>query len=170
MYTLEYIWINTKEHLFFEESTAYDRQANLEFNEYYFSKHFLLDRHSELNQFIVTPSRSQQDDGTWKKVIRISGFKSAIGVEAYYLDSVLSKWSKYPDLKRAWQQANKIIAEVNILDANGDVVKLLSSCQGNICVKFGTCDDAGDDGCHIRPSLPQLVGKFPIYHIQQQRQ
>ena len=164
MYKLELIWINTKENLFFEESSDYRRDLAIEFNLYYLRKHCAIKSDSVEMPFKIIFTKL--DDGSWKKVSRVSGFNSPQAVEEYFLDASTEKRFDYPELKRKWQQENHIAAEVNVLDPDNNVVKLLSSCHGNICVKFGTCEST--DGCHIKPTLPELLpGKFPIFHIKE---
>jgi len=164
MYKLELIWINTKECLFFEDSDEYQRDLAIEFNFHYLKKHKVMAANStEIPHEI---SVIQTPTGEWKKISRIYGFETPEAVEAYYLDGAKEKRFEYPEMKRKWQQEHHIAAEVNILDQDNNLVKLLSSCHGNICVKFGTCND--NDGCNIKPLLPTSVsGKFPIFHIKE---
>ena len=167
MYKLELIWINTKENKFFEGSEAWDQDRAIEFNEYYLVKHKVIKPGTDPKDFPYEIYFDHQDDGSWKKVARIFGFSSPEHVKAYYLDGAKEKRFEYPETKRKWQQEHHIAAEVNILDENNNLVELLSSCHGNICVKFGTCDN--NDSCDIKPGLPKLgsSGKFPIFHIKE---
>ena len=167
MYKLEFIWINPKENKFFEESDAYDKNKAIEFFKYYLVKHNLAKKTIDPKDFPHEIHFNHLPDGSWTKVARVFGFGSAQHVEQYYLDGAKEGlFPQHTETKRKWQQENQIAAEVNILDADNNVVKLLSSCHGNICVKFGNCDNA--DGCHIKPTLPQmLTGKFPIFHIKE---
>ena len=166
MYQLEFIWVNTKENKFFEESEVYDKNKAVEYMKYYLVKYNLAKTTTDPKDFPHRIHLDQLPDGSWKRVARVFGFRSAQQVEQYYLDGAKEGRFEYPEMKRKWQQEHHVAAEVNILDTDNNVVKLLSSCHGNICIKFGTCESA--DGCHIKPTLPEMLpGKFPIFHIKE---
>jgi hypothetical protein len=166
MYKLELIWINNKENKFFEDSEEYKQDLAIEFNLHYLKKHKLIKPSDSTKDIPHEISILPIENNGWKKISRIYGFESPEAVEAFYLDGAKEKRFEYPETKRKWQQDNHIAAEVNILDENNNLVKLLSSCHGNICVKFGTCDS--NDSCNIKPSLPAIKsGKFPIFHIKE---
>jgi hypothetical protein len=167
MYKLEFIWINTKENKFFEESDAYDKNKAIEFFKYYLVKHNLATTTIDPKDFPHEIHFNQLPDGSWTKVARVFGFHSPEHVEEYYLDAAKEGLFGYPEIKRQWQQEHDIAAEVNILDAKDNIVKLLSSCHGNICVKYGSCDS--NLGCNIKTNLPRYNAKsqFPIFHIKE---
>lgn len=166
MFKLELIWINTKENKFFESSNSFDPVKHHEFFSYYLTKHKLLDPATG-DQYPQELFFKQLADGSYSMVARVSGFRSLEHVEEYYLDAAKEGKFEYPEIKRKWQQEHHIAAEVNILDLDNNIVKLLSSCHGNICVKYGSCDS--NLSCNIKSGLPRTgAGKqFPIFHIKE---
>ena len=167
MYKLELIWINTKENQFFEMSDRFDEKKHLEFFSYYLTKHKLINFEIKEKEWPQEVFCNQLDDGSYTMTARVFGFLSPEHVEEYYLDAAKEGLFEYPEIKRQWQQEHNISAEVNILDADNNIVKLLSSCHGNICVKYGSCDS--NLGCNIKTNLPRYNAKsqFPIFHIKE---
>ena len=159
MYILEVNHINNKEDLFFPDTNLVSVQETDEFFKNAKQKHI----HNFVeNKFQSSNTRFKREDGSYQRVGKIYFFKTIEAAEDYFKE-VIADGSNYRKIRRAWHQEHKIINETNILDASGNVVKVIHSCQGNTCLRFGTCPTISGGGCEIVSEKTEI----PVtYHKQ----
>lgn len=156
MFILEIIQVNKKEDIFFEDTDDYKNNEqefikfHKEFDEKYVSDFYK-------STIRVKFKREQLEDGSFRKTITRSFFKSQQAIEKYYKDLftnnfqlhefddqnnrvlIESRKESINSLRIAWQTSNHIFTEANILDVTGNFVKCINSCSQNVCVRFGEC-------------------------------
>lgn len=158
-YLLEIIHVNQKENLFFQD-TDIEKKASIDFFNAAVDKHI---QTKDLFDFSKQRKRLQRHNGDWQLTTTIEKFKSIESAENLFTE-LTADGSNYRAVRRAWHNEHNIFAEANILTPDKNIVKTIHSCQGNTCVRFGTCNAATIDGCSI---VNHTETKFPIiYHIK----
>jgi hypothetical protein len=156
MYILEIINVNPTENKFFEDSDIYEQYKDF-YTEYFgqFDKRYERDIYKK--SLKINVSRDVLPDGGYRKILKKSFFKTQQAAENYLKESISEgvrwEWNSQ-DQERVWNSDTKfdgnllrtrwiiengIIFEHNILDAQGNFVKCMTSCARNICATFGTC-------------------------------
>jgi len=145
MYILETNHVNNKEDLFFSDlDAAKHEDASTFYNnaEQKFSNKFYQ------NKLHTTVERFKRTDGTYQRVTKRFFFKSIQAAEDYYKE-VIDDTTPYSKYRREWHQEHKIINETNIVDRQGKILRVLHACQGNVCLRYGTCPTTSGGGCDI---------------------
>ena len=182
MYILEIVNVNTKEDKFFEDTDTFKQYESF-YEDYIeqFDNRFAKDIYKQ--QLKTQSIRERLIDGTYRRILRKSFFKSQNACEKYIKDFVSEglRWDWDETLQQRiwkpeareeanlartrWIIENNIIFEYNVLDSQGNFIKCLNSCARKICMVFGECDP--ENTCE---NLWQQQGSFvkqdiSLHHI-----
>jgi hypothetical protein len=158
MYILEINHINNHEDLFFSDSNLVTEQEEHEFFENAKQK---FSKNLYQNKLQTTTKRFRREDGAYQRVTKRFFFKSIQAAEDYYKE-VIADGTNYSKVRRDWHQQHKIINETNIVDMNGKIIRTPHSCQGNTCLRFGTCPTTSGGGCDV---ISEKSAEPISYHI-----
>lgn len=160
-YTLETININPNENLFFNPARIATPE---QFDEFY---NPIIEKYRNrlgIDIWATKENRTfQLPNGHWQHVTYFPGFERVADAVELFKD-LTADGTEYRRIRRAWHQANGILAEANILDENGKVIDVIHACQAHKCIRFGTCPSQGS-GCATVPEHTH-DGIYPIYHVE----
>ncbi len=160
LYTFELIYINSSP-IFFDDVAGQEYQDFIADVFVNLKEQNLL----ELHKHHLVTNVSQYPDGTWVQTTKIYGFKTQAAIATfmkYYGESDAPMRLK----RSAWNKLNKVTGEFNILDENGDIVQIHTSCQLGYCnSKSDGCDRKSTRRCFDASSdvIQERQGK--VYHI-----
>ena len=155
MYILEIIHANRKEDLFFEDLNFQQQdKQNIIDRWKAIDESFSHDIYKgKLNREI---SRATLVDGTYTINVKTKFFKSQRAAENYWKSffelynsctvdgenipsNVSENFYDSSIKKKMWAKEHGVLTEANILDAQGNYIKVLNSCMQSVCAVWGTC-------------------------------
>jgi hypothetical protein len=117
------------------------------------------------SKFHITKVLSQREENLWTYTTRIHGFKTTGAIDVFmnfYGDSTDSVRVQ----RTEWNMNNKVTGEFNILDHDGNVIKVHTSCQTGACYGNPTgCDKKLGGPCYTSASKVITERKNKIFHI-----
>jgi hypothetical protein len=117
------------------------------------------------DKFHITKVLSQREENLWTYTMRIHGFKTVDAINIFmnfYGDSTDSIRLQ----RTAWNTGNQITGEFNILNHDGNVIKVHTNCQTGACYGNPTgCDKKLGGPCYTSASKAIIERKNKIFHI-----
>jgi hypothetical protein len=156
MYILKIEAINHFNDIFFGDTVHYNSEKA---DESLF-KSVSLNPSVFVNEQLFTRSERITDLDHWKQINYFYYFNSVASTEKFALH-INTDTSEYRLLIRSWNQSNNILLKFYVTDIDGNIVKVLTDCEQQTCLRFGgKCST--ETGCSTQEYAASLKYKTII--------